>query len=438
MAFLEDPRLRQRWNQIAHDAEAVTENAAAGIWTFQHHYINPCLGSVRGAIEQCTAVCLGDAEERIRRQRERARERAEYSFNFYDDWDREEESGGLLGNWGGEDWDRLLAGSGSSQRRPETVDHQPRRKRGMSYGTRGARRKNSEQDPTIIPSTQPIGFLSKLPWKMGGTLRYKPSAADLQEHPGARKHEYTETQPLLGAEDGSDHGELLQPSRSRKRSGTTGSGATSDSYRSRGDLFPSDGEGDEDAIALDDEVTYDMIRKDDRSSRSGRTPSSKGKRPAHTVSRTVSRTTLGSVGSRESLGLGLAIFGAVSQESIQDAQPLPSLRDLELEEERLGKEEDEELAKKKEAAAQLAVERGLQTEAEPKPADVGDDEYKPEDEAHEIYLEDGEESDDDEGDEEGALHDSGISGHDQEAQAKDETTPTVKSGFVPARLPHFG
>ncbi|KAM0523021.1 hypothetical protein ACHAPE_001512 [Trichoderma viride] len=436
MAFLEDPRLRQRWNQIAHDAEAVTENAAAGIWTFQHHYINPCLGSVRGAIEQCTAVCLGDAEERIRRQRERARERAEYSFNFYDDWDREEEGGGLLGNWGGEDWDRLLAGSGS-QRKPETVDHQPHRKRGMSYGTRGVRRKNSEQDPTIIPSTQPIGFLSKLPWKMGGTLRYKPSAADLQEHPGARKHEYTETQPLLGAEDDSDHGELLQPSRSRKRSGTTGSGATSDSYRSRGDLFPSDGEGDEDAIALDDEVTYDMIRKDDRSSRSARTPSSKGKRPAHTVSRTVSRTTLCSVASRESLGLGLAIFGAVSQESIQDAQPLPSLRDLELEEERLGKEEDEELAKKKEAAAQLALERGLQTEAEPKPADVGDDDYNPEEEAHEIHLEDSEESDDDESDEEGVLHDSGISGHDREAQPKDGTTPTVKSGFIPARLPHF-
>jgi hypothetical protein len=242
---------------------------------------------------------------------------------------------------------------------------------------------------------------------------------------------------LLGAEDGSDYGEI-QPSRSRKRSGTTGSGATSDSYRSRGDLFPSDGEGEEDAIALDDEVTYDMIRKDDRSSRSARTPSSKGKRPAHAMSRTVSRTTLGSVGSRESLGVGLAIYGAVSQESVQDAQPLPSLRDLELEEERLGQEEDEELAKKKEAAVQLALERGLQTEAEPKPADVRDDEYKPEEDAYEIHLDDGEESDDDESDEEGALHDSGISGHDLEAQVKDETTPAVKSGFIPARLPHFG
>ncbi|KAL7941758.1 hypothetical protein V8C42DRAFT_333644 [Trichoderma barbatum] len=429
MAFLEDPRLRQRWNQITHDAETVTENAAAGIWTFQHHYINPCLGSVLGAIEQCTTVCLGDPEERIRRQRERARERTDYSFNFYDDWDREEESGGLLGNWGGEDWDRLLAGSGS-QRRAETVE-QPRRKRGMSYGTRGVRRKNSEQDPTIIPSTQPIGFLSKLPWKMGGTLRYKPSAADLQEHPGARKHEYTESQPLLGAEDDSDHEGLLQPSRSRKRSGTTGSGGTSDSYRSRGDLFPSDGEGDEDAVALDGEVTYDMIRKDDRSSgRSGRTPSSKGKRPAHTVSRTVSRTTLGSVASRDSLGL--AIFGQVSQDPTQDAHVLPSLKDLELEEERLGRKEDEELAKKKEAAAQLALERGLQTEAEPKPADVAEDEYLPDEEPHEIHLDDDEDSDEEE------HYDSGLSGRDLEIRVKDKVSPPVQSVFVPARLPHFG
>ncbi|UKZ72582.1 hypothetical protein TrVFT333_000214 [Trichoderma virens FT-333] len=395
MAFLEDPRLRQRWNQITHDAEAVTENAAAGIWTFQHHYINPCLGSIRGP--------LSNAQPGERRP---------------------------VGQLGREDWDRLLAGSGS-QRRPETVD-QPRRKRGMSYGTRGARRKNSEQDPTIIPSTQPIGFLSKLPWKMGGTLRYKPSAADLQEHPGARKHEYTESQPLLGAEDDSDHEGLLQPSRSRKRSGTTGSGGTSDSYRSRGDLFPSDGEGDEDAVALDGEVTYDMIRKDDRSSgRSGRTPSSKGKRPAHTVSRTVSRTTLGSVASRDSLGL--AIFGQVSQDPTQDAQFLPSLKDLELEEERLGREEDEELAKKKEAAAQLALERGLQTEAEPKPADVmADEEYQAE-EPHEIHLDDDEDSDEE------AHHDSGLSGRDLEIRVKDKASPPVRqSVFVPARLPHFG
>lgn len=354
MAFLEDPRLRQRWNQITHDAEAATENAAAGIWTFQHNYINPCFGSIRDSIDHCTTACLGDPEDRIRRQRERARERADYSFNFYDDWDREEESGGLFGNWGGEDWDRLLAGSGSQKRHTggETTE-QPRRKRGMSYGTRGAtRRKTSEHDPTIIPSTQPLGFLSKFPWKMGGTLRYKPSAADLQEHPGVRSHDNAEAEPLLGSPDSSDYGELRV---SRKRSGTTGSGDTSDSYRSRGDLFPSDGEGDEDAIPLDDDITYDMVRKDDRSSgKSGRARSSKGKRPSNgfSGSRTVSRTTLGSMASRESPMPGRRRSSSLPL--TPDAESLPPFQYLEMHDEVLDHEEDEELTRGNMSTAQLA------------------------------------------------------------------------------------
>ncbi|KAH8177078.1 hypothetical protein LIA77_02160 [Sarocladium implicatum] len=256
MAFLEDPRLRQRWNQITHDAEAATENAAAGIWSFQHHYINPCFGSIANSFEQCTAVCLGDPEERLRRRRERERAQAEYSFDFYDDWYEEATggpSGSLFGSWGNEDWDRLLAGTGSQRKHPGETTEQPKRKRGMSYGTRSGRRKAStDQDPTIIPSTHSIGFLGKLPWKMGGTLRYKPSAADLQDHP--KSHGEGEAAPLLDSDSESDFGEIIV---SRKRSGTTGSGDTSDSYRSRGDLFPSDGEGEEDAVPLDDDVTYD-------------------------------------------------------------------------------------------------------------------------------------------------------------------------------------
>lgn len=371
MAFLEDPRLRQRWNQIAHDAEAVTENAAAGIWSFQHNYINPCFGSIADSIEQCTTVCLGDPEERLRRRRERERTHgaAEYSFDFYDDWYEEENGaggggGGLLGSWGGEDWDRLLAGTGSARKHAggETTE-QPRRKRGMSYGTRGPRRKTTEQDPTIIPSTQPIGFLSKLPWKMGGTLRYKPSAADLQEHPGKHDHDHgyglAESEPLLGPDTSSDYRPLHV---ARQRSGTTGSGDTSDSYRSRGDLFPSDGEGDEDAVPLDDEVTYDMIRKDDRSSgKTSRTRSSKGKRPAEglATSRTVSRTTLGSSISGESPELDRTLR---SLPVTPDVENVPSLEDLEREEERLRQEEEEEVARRKEAARQLAAQKGLGTD----------------------------------------------------------------------------
>ncbi|KAJ9143818.1 Zinc C2H2 protein [Pleurostoma richardsiae] len=392
MAFLEDPRLRQRWNQISHTTEAVTENAAAGIWTFQHRYIHPCLSSVGKCFDACTAPCFGDREERARRARERERgargSRAEFNFDFYDDWDDDDEllasgdyggggGGGLLGSWGGsraEDWDRLLAGTGSSRSRhtvgggEATIDSQPRRKRGMSYGTRGARRKNNEEeDPTIIPSTAPLGFLGRLPWKIGGTLRYKPSAANLQDNPGgAAALDAEEHRPLLGAADGADYGD--RAAQTRKRSSTTGSGDTSDSYRSRGDLFPSDEEGEEDAVPIDDEFAVTLGRivgaGDDRSS--GKTRSSSGKRPAgenniRTMSRTVSIATLSSdPPSRSSLR------DKRSSASIQQPSALensfPSLEDLHREEEEARREEDQEVQRKRQAAAQLALARGLSRE----------------------------------------------------------------------------
>ncbi|KAG6356731.1 hypothetical protein INS49_014605 [Diaporthe citri] len=378
MAFLEDPRLRQRWNQISHNAETVTETAAEGIWTFQHRYINPCLGAVGHSIESCTAPCFGDRDDRARRARVRGRDygaRAEYAFDFYDDWDDDDEAlaaggggshgGGILGGWAGggssrgDDWDRLIGGSGAGSRKgnlgPEVVD-QPRRKRGMSYGTRGARRKtNEEEDPTIIPSTAPLGFLGRLPWKIGGTLRYKPSAAFLQDHPGAATHP-DENQPLLDS-DGDEDVHPAVTAQMRKRSGTAGSGDTSDSYRSRGDLFPSDGEGEEDAIPLDDEFAMNLNRADDRAS--NRTRSSKGKRPA---SRNVSATTLSSSTSNSSLRARKSSHGSLqamenSIHSIVEA----SLEDLQREEEEAEMQEDQEVARKREVAAELARQRGLST-----------------------------------------------------------------------------
>ena len=437
MAFLEDPRLRQRWNQITHDAEAVTENAAAGIWSFQHNYIHPCFGSLVTSIEQCTTLCLGDQEERRRRHREREREQAATNFDFYDDWyEEEQQGGGLLGGWGGEDWDRLLAGTGSQRRHGggsgggagggggggETSD-QPRRKRGMSYGTRPARRRGSNaNDPTIIPSTQPLGFLSKLPWKMGGTLRYKPSAANLQEHPG--KHENGEEEPLLGSDSSSDFGEVL--THRRKRSGTTGSGDTSDSYRSRGDLFPSDGEGEEDAVPLDDEVTFDMLRKDDRSS--GKTRSSKGKRPAFGGSRTVSRTTLGSLGSQNSPKLPRTFSGSLP--ATPDADRDPYLEDAALAEEQLRREEDEKIARDRQAAQRLASERGLKADT---PERDSADEAEPtvtEDEPYEVDMR------------MKSLRSSsnkkdGESRYRLDDRAASPSKQRPSEEFVPARLPHF-
>ncbi|KAF4453018.1 hypothetical protein F53441_4249 [Fusarium austroafricanum] len=430
MAFLEDPRLRQRWNQIAHDTETITENAAAGIWTFQHNYINPCFSSIAQSIEQCTTVCLGDPEERLRRRRERelSHNRAEYSFDFYDDWYEEEQSG-LFGAWGNEDWDRLLAGTGTQRKHNSGETEQPRKKRGMSYGTRDRRRKQSiDDDPTVIPSTQPIGFLSKLPWKVGGTLRYKPSAADLQDHP--RRHGEGENEPLLHSDDGSDFDLPV----TRKRSGTTGSGDTSDSWRSRGDLFPSDGEGEEDAVPLDDEVTYDMIRKDDRSS--GRSRSSKGKRPAGmAMSRTVSRTTLGSVSSKDDYRLGRRSTSFSATPDVEEEDRIPTLHDLEQEEHMLRKEQDEDIERRKQAAAQLAAEKGLtlrrsdlQSALESKPDVAEDDVYEasPSKAACQHVEE---------------VEDKQPTKRDEPELAKSPqpngTKSPEKEDFVPARLPHF-
>ena len=409
MAFIQDPRLRQTWNQFSHTTEAVTSDAAAGIWTFGHRYINPCLASLAGAVDSCAAVCLGDRDERARRARERdrgargsrrqvggtGRVAPEYSFDFYDDWEedfadefevgvegggREEEGAGRRGILGG-DWDRLLAGTGSGGHRGgsgvgggggDVVD-QPRRKRGMSYGTRGGvgRKSSGEEDPNVIPRTAPLGFLGRLPFKIVGSLRYKPSAANLREHPGGggggaggteqgyhgdglREDEH---QPLLGTSD--EEGPRGQQGK-RPRSNTTNSGDTSSSYRSRGDLFPSDGEGDEDAVPLDDEFTVALERVDDRGST--KTRSSKGKRPADRdkdrgLSRTVSRTTLSSTNTPDESKWDSNPVSPVQE--VESVARVASLEDLRREEEQAAREEYEEIERRRKAAAQLALQKGL-------------------------------------------------------------------------------
>ncbi|CAK7202371.1 hypothetical protein SEUCBS139899_005094 [Sporothrix eucalyptigena] len=626
-AFLEDPRLRQRWNQISHNAETVTENAAAGIWTFQHAYVNPCLASVGEAIDSCTAVCLGDREDRARRQRERARgahrSRAEYSFDFYDDWyddfndddgldpaggDADGERGGtgsgagtissifgrgFFGSWRGsrsEDWDRLLAGSGSTRARAqrsadgdgdgdgsddaeggisgdgvgasgEVVD-QPRRGRGMSYSTRAMWRKPQGEDPTIIPSTAPLGFLSRLPWKVGGTLRYKPSAANLREHPnsggssggvggsslqnsmGGRRmgggadmmRTRDENEPLLGGGDGDDYdyggqdgsrlvswqselaaadasrhygtamssvptagistiGAGSMPNKdgiptTRKRSGTTGSGETSDSFRSRGDLFPSDEEDDEDAVPLDDEFAVALNHVDDRSSGRTRFSSSsslaidqrKGKKRADTgvstasagsgaggpvsikgvLSRSVSRTTIDSFApasssprspplsikkrvSSVSLPLGEAFDGSAVQEEAGEGEDAHeageeeedpaglTAEQLREEDERAAREEDEAIERRREAAARLARECGL-VEADSEPVEEADDTEdatsdKPIDEISTADIEE-------------SVQDVHTPTDDTAVEAHTVPSPVLpqkerEAEFVPARLPRF-
>jgi hypothetical protein len=421
---------------LSQNAEEATETAATSIWTFQHRYINPCFASIAAGLEQCTGHCFPDREERARRLRDRGRTRgrAELSFDFYDDWDEDDggRTGGLLGGWGNDELDRLLAGSGSHSGGNEGIDQAPRKKRGMSYGTRAGRRKSLEADPTVIPSTNTLGFLGRLPFKFGGTLRYKPSAADLQEHPGASRVEYREEEgePLIPDDDSEDGGDKGKGHR-RTRSSTTSSGETSDSFRSRGDIFPSDGE--DDAVPLDDEFAMVLERRatgDDRSS--GKTRASKGKRPAgsRTLSRTMSRTTHSSMsrptldGHRTSSAASLPI---TSDPATPDMIEAPSLTDLQHEEERVRMEEDEEVERKRQAAVRLAVERGLHsnepseeavTEAKFESVAVGD-------------IPGSSDIDHGETSEEHSVPPPGA--------AEMDKTPDdhPRDGFVPARLPNF-
>lgn len=436
--LLEDPRYRQTWNQFSQNAEEATETAATNIWTFQHRYINPCFAAIGTGLGECTGQCIPDRDDRARRIRDRGRSRgrAELSFDFYDDWDEDESrGGGLLGGWGNDELDRLLAGSGSKSGTGKSVDKAPRRKRGMSYGTRHGRRPSLEPDPTIIPSTNTLGFLGRLPFKLGGTLRYKPSAADLQEHPGASREEYRgeEGEPLITDEHSDNEAEHAKGHR-RQRSSTTSSGETSDSFRSRGDIFPSDGE--DDAVPLDDEFAMVLERRttgDERSS--GKAKSSKGKRPAgsRTLSRTISRTTHSSR-SRPILDphrtSSATSLPRNSDTSTPDMIEAPSLTDLQQEEERVRQEEDEEVERKRNAAIRLAVERGLQSD---EPDQEALPESKPEQPTtHEIP-------------EPSITHDAEASEEllkESSSQSftisHDAPKTHPQNDFVPARLPNFG
>ena len=350
----------------------------------------------------------------------------------------------MLGGWGNDELDRLLAGSGSHSGPSDGVDGvAPRRKRGMSYGTRG-RRKSLEPDPTVIPSTSALGFLGRLPFKLGGTLRYKPSAADLQEHPGQMRRdleEEEEGEPLISDEHSEDEiGLGKRKGHTRNRSSTTSSGATSDSFRSRGDLFPSDGE--DDAVPLSDEFAVVLERRmtstggDDKSS--GKTKSSKGKRPAgsRTISRNLSRTTQSSqsrpsiAGHRQSSGASIPQTSDIASPNMVET---PSLTDLQQEEERIHMEEEAEVERKRHAAAKLARQRGLSVNVDGAS------------EAEESVLEAKQEPpvvEDIEEPTPGIPETSEVPtippAKEPRQGASEESSKATSQAFVPARLPHFG
>ncbi|KAF2263632.1 hypothetical protein CC78DRAFT_553963 [Lojkania enalia] len=357
-----DPRWNRTIQHITENIEQANETAQVSVWNFGHNYVNPCLSSISQGFKACVGSCFPSRNDR-RRNRGRSRGRAELSFDFYDDWEYDENDG-LLG-WGNDGLDRLLAGSSNYG----TVS-QPGRQRAMSYGTRNrdnrynsGRRKstahhNEGPDPTIIPSSSYFGFLGRLPFKIGGkVLRYKPSAADLTEHPGQSRRSLEEEQPLIEDSDEDTRQANENKGHRRQRSHTSASGNTTDSLSSRGDIFPSEDELD-DAVPLDDEFTVALERRstsqlDEASSGRARSGS---KRPA--ASRLSTRT----ASSRNTQGSGRrrrSNDDAHTRKSASTAiDEVPSLSDLKQEEERVRLEEEREIERKRHDAQQLAVKRG--------------------------------------------------------------------------------
>jgi len=362
-----DPRWNRTIQNITDTVEHANESAQVGLYSFTHQYVNPCLQSVTQCLNTCTAPCFPSQNDR-RRHRARSRGAAESSFDFYDDWE-EDETDGLLG-WGNDNLDRLW---GSSSTYGAVT--QPGRQNAMSYGNRSrdprydkTRRKSAVQphdggpDPTIIPSSSYFGFLGRLPFKIGGkVLRYKPSAADLTEHPGQsrRSHEaaVVESQPLIEDSDEEAPAGNERKGHGRKRSQTDASGHTTDSLSSRGDIFPSDDE--DDAVPLDDEFALALERRttgqwhDDTSSGKSKPRSSsksKSKRPSG------SRMSTRSVSTRNTQDSGRKSMEHSTSEAIE---VIPTLSDLKQEEERVRIEEEAEVERKRYGAQQLALKRGL-------------------------------------------------------------------------------
>lgn len=352
-----DPRIRQTLNQISQTVESAQYSTRDSLFTFGQAYVNPCLSQLSTCLEASCAPCYAcitnasssntPADAVARRRRGRRRGREEFSFDFYDDWEAQEEEG-----WGNDELDRLLAGNNVND-----ASQQPGRRGGMSYGGIASRRKDAEEEQ-MVPTSSMFGFLERLPWKIGGRgRRYKPSAADLQDVGDSRTAALKarasgEDEPLITdeSESGGEGAKKKKQQHGRKRSGTVASRETTNSLSSRGDLFPSDDE--DDAVPLDDEFAMVLARRNTQGTLdSGGGESERKTRPGSTKtrsSRSSNRRTERRRGSED--GNGKEGEGLVQ---------VPSVADLEEEEERVREEEEAGIEREREAARKLAAERGL-------------------------------------------------------------------------------
>ncbi|EWC43889.1 hypothetical protein DRE_01241 [Drechslerella stenobrocha 248] len=312
--MIRDPRVRQTLNQISDNFESVADTAKFGCFSFTKSYLEPCIDSIRSVCPspETACPCFYHDPPNARRRR---RGRPEFAFEFYNsDYDDDYAPEDPL-RWGNDELDRLLAGSGIAGRRRKPGA----RNEGMYYTRSGQRRivpdgrrksaliRDGGPDPTIIPNTSALGFLSYFPWvRKRQALRYKPSAADLQDHPGGyggvggvfREAEAGEqVEPLLGSVRDGAVRDGRRDKRGRSRSATTSSGDTTDTLRSRADLFPSEDEAD--AVPLDDEFEINLDPETGSTSRR----SKKGPRRQRTGDTTDSGpSTNGSIGSPVATG----------------------------------------------------------------------------------------------------------------------------------------
>ncbi|KAJ9606116.1 hypothetical protein H2200_009077 [Cladophialophora chaetospira] len=361
---MNNPEFRQTLHNLSHNLETANQAAQENIYTFTQLYVDPCFEGIKSCVYSCTAPCFPSQEASVRRKRGRSRGRAEYNFDFYNAWDDEEEvADGALG-WGDDELDSLLAGRGSQPR-------QPRKQRAMSYGSRGRRKPtglqpDSEQDPTVIPSSSYLGFLERLPWRIGARkLRYKPSAADLQENPGSTRIRNAESEPLIEEPEQEDG--TWRKGHGRQRSDTATSRSTTNSLSSRGDLVMSDEDEYEDAQPLDDSFAVMLSRRNTnqgsaevQSSGNSRTPS--GKRPG--VSRNSTRTasaksTKSPSGKGSQRSVSAKSLTPLASNEVEEQPEPPTIADLHREEAQIAQEEELEVAQKREAAQRLALEKGL-------------------------------------------------------------------------------
>jgi len=348
-----NPELRQTLNAISRNLESANEAAQENIYTFTQLVIDPCVSGFKNTIADCTSSCFPKREERLRRRRARSRGRSDLHFDFYDDWEDEEDETYAPGSWGNDELDSLLAGRGSGAR-------QPARQRGMSYGTRNRRPAHApnEENPNIIPSSSYLGFLERFKWRPGAKgLRYKPSAADLQEHPGALPGTLgrDEIEPLIEESEEDDALAENIKRHKRTRSDTQASGSTTNSLSSRGDLIMGDEE--DDAQPLDDEFAVMLTRQTTANSRRPGV----SRKSTRTASSKSTKSRQSSHGKRSNSNKTLQPTSRSPVLERTEVEP-PSITALRAEENHLQREQEMEIALKREAAASLARDRGLESD----------------------------------------------------------------------------